>query len=72
MTTRESPLDIARVMVVQGSFGMFLGTMDDGEQALQIAVVRGWGHDALDGSTGVFDLTVDDDGTHSYELVYRM
>ncbi len=48
------------------------GTMHAGEQALQIAVVPGSGHGALEGITGMFNLTVDDDGTHRYELVYEI
>ena len=58
---------------VDGSFALQqFGTMHGGEQALQIAVVPGSGHGALDGITGVFNLPVDDDGTHRYELVYEI
>lgn len=46
------------------------GTMHGGTQALQYAVVPGSGHGSLEGITGVFNLTVEDDGTHRYELDY--
>jgi Protein of unknown function (DUF3224) len=48
------------------------GTVLDGAQALTYEVVPGSGHGELAGITGTFALTVDDDGTHRYELDYRL
>lgn len=58
---------------IEGGFALQqFGTMHAGEQQLSIAVVPGSGHGALNGITGVFNLTVEDDGTHRYELDYEV
>jgi hypothetical protein len=46
------------------------GKMHDGSQTLHYEVVPGSGHGALEGITGTLRLTVEDDGTHRYELDY--
>ncbi len=48
------------------------GTMHDGSHTLHYAVVPGSGHGELEGMTGDFNLTVDDAGTHRYELEYEV
>ncbi len=48
------------------------GTMHDGSHTLHYAVVPGSGHGELEGMTGTFNLTVDDAGTHRYELEYEV
>jgi len=56
-----------------GGFAMQqFGTVLDGAQALTYVVVPGSGQGELAGITGTFALTVDDDGTHRYELDYRL
>jgi hypothetical protein len=49
-----------------------LGMMHAGTQTLQYQVVPGSGSDALEGITGTFHLTVEDDGTHRYDLEYQL
>ncbi|MGH9089139.1 MAG: DUF3224 domain-containing protein [Acidimicrobiales bacterium] len=57
----------------QGGFALQqFGMMYGGEQTLHYEVVPGSGRGALDGVTGTFHLTVDDDGTHRYELEYDL
>jgi hypothetical protein len=47
-----------------------LGSMHAGSQTLHYEVAPGSGRGALEGITGTLQLTVDDDGTHRYELEY--
>ena len=57
----------------EGSFALQqLGSMHAGSQTLHYAVVPGSGHGELQGITGTFHLTVDDDGTHRFELDYEV
>lgn len=57
----------------QGGFALQqFGTMQDGSQALHYEVVPGSGTDELKGIAGTFRLTVEDDGTHRYELEYNL
>jgi hypothetical protein len=49
-----------------------LGTMSRGEATLHYQVVPGSGTGELAGITGTLHLTVDDDGTHRYELAYEL
>jgi len=46
------------------------GSMSDGTHTLHYEVVPGSGSEQLAGLTGVLHLTVEDDGTHRYELEY--
>jgi Protein of unknown function (DUF3224) len=46
------------------------GTMSGGRQTQHYEVVPGSGRGELAGITGTLNLTVDDDGTHRYELEY--
>lgn len=46
------------------------GSMHGGSQTLQYAVVPGSGRGDLEGITGTLRLSVDEDGTHRYELEY--
>jgi hypothetical protein len=62
-----------RLNGLDGGFALQqFGTVHGGDQALQYAVVPGSGHGALDGITGVFHLTVEDDGTHRYKIVFEV
>lgn len=55
----------------QGGFALQqFGTMQGGSQTLHYEVVPGSGQGELKGIAGTFQLTVDDDGTHRYELEY--
>ena len=57
----------------QGSFALQqLGQMDGGLPTLHYEVVPGSGSGGLTGITGTVHLTVEDDGTHRYELEYRL
>ena len=47
-----------------------LASMHGGSQSLRYEVVPGSGRGALEGITGTLQLTIDDDGTHRYELNY--
>ena len=49
-----------------------LGSMFGGSQVLQYEVVPGSGRGELEGMTGALHLTVDEDGTHRYELEYSI
>lgn len=49
-----------------------LGMMHGGSQTLHYELVPGSGHGALEGIAGRFHLTVEDDGTHRYELEYEV
>lgn len=49
-----------------------IGTMRAGEQELQYVVVPGSGDGALEGIAGTFHLTVEENGTHRYELEYDL
>jgi hypothetical protein len=46
--------------------------MHGGSQRLHYEVVPGSGSGALEGIAGSFHLTVEDDGTHRYELEYEV
>ena len=48
-----------------------LGTVHDGSQVLHYVIVPGSGQGELTGITGIFHLTIEDDGTHRYELDYE-
>ncbi|HEY5202560.1 MAG TPA: DUF3224 domain-containing protein [Acidothermaceae bacterium] len=48
------------------------GRMHNGSQTLHYEVVPGSGHGALEGISGTFQLTIEDDGTHRYELEYEL
>jgi hypothetical protein len=48
------------------------GSMHGGSQTLHYAVVPGSGSGQLTGITGALDLTIDEDGTHRYELRYDL
>jgi hypothetical protein len=57
----------------QGSFALQqLGMMRAGSQTLHYEIVPGSGQDGLEGITGSFRLTIEDDGTHRYELEYEL
>ena len=57
----------------QGSFALQqLGLVRAGSQTLHYEIVPGSGRDGLKGITGSFRLTIDDDGTHQYELEYEL
>lgn len=49
-----------------------LGMMQSGTPTLHYEVVPGSGDGELEGITGTFNLTVEDDGTHRYELEYEL
>ena len=56
-----------------GSFALQqLGMMDGAAQTLHYEVVPGSGAEQLQGLTGTLHLTVEEDGTHRYELEYRL
>jgi Protein of unknown function (DUF3224) len=48
------------------------GTMSGGQQSLHYEVVPGSGHGELTGISGTLGLTIDEDGTHRYELEYDL
>lgn len=48
------------------------GTMHGGERTLRYEVVPGSGGGALQGITGTLLLTVEEDGTHRYQLEYQL
>ena len=55
----------------EGSFAFQqFGTLLGGSQTLHYEVVPGSGELGLSGITGRLRLTIDDDGTHHYELEY--
>ena len=57
----------------QGGFALQqFGTMHGGAQTLHYEIVPGSGSGQLDGITGTLHLTVEDDGTHRYELAYQL
>ena len=56
-----------------GTFAMVqLGLMDAGAQHLQYRIVPGSGEGDLAGISGELHLSIDDDGTHRYELHYEV
>jgi Protein of unknown function (DUF3224) len=58
-----------RLAAREGGFALQqFGTMRAGSQTLQYEVVPGSGHGGLHGIAGHFHLTIDDAGTHHYEL----
>lgn len=57
----------------RGGFALHqLGTMHDGSQTLHYEIVPGSGQDELEGISGTLNLTIRDDGTHHYELAYKL
>lgn len=57
----------------EGGFALQqLGLMRAGSQTLQYEVVPGSGEGEMQGITGTFHLTIDDDGTHRFELNYEL
>jgi len=57
----------------EGGFALQqFGTMSGGSQTLYYEVVPGSGVGELTGLAGNFRLTIDDDGTHHYELEYDL
>jgi hypothetical protein len=48
------------------------GTMSGGNQTLHYEVVPGSGYGELTGISGALRLTIDEDGTHHYELGYDL
>lgn len=44
----------------------------EGSQTLHYAIVPGSGYGEFNGITGTFRLTIEDDGTHRYELDYEI
>lgn len=62
-----------RLNGLDGGFALQqFGTMHDDKQVLHYEVVPGSGQGSLIGITGVFHLTVEDDGTHHYQLVFEI
>lgn len=62
-----------RLNGLDGAFALQqFGTMHAGQQVLHYAVAPGSGHGSLEGITGMFQLTVDDDGTHRYVLDFEI
>lgn len=58
---------------LEGGFALQqFGTMHAGAHTMHYAVVPGSGHGALKSIRGTFHLTVEDDGTHRYELEYEV
>lgn len=56
-----------------GSFAFQqLGVMHAGDQELRYDVVPGSGTGELTGLTGSLELTIEDDGTHRYDLRYTL
>lgn len=49
-----------------------MGSMRAGSQALHYEVVPGSGDGELRGITGALHLTIDEDGTHRFELRYEL
>jgi hypothetical protein len=63
----------ARLGDRQGSFALQqLGMMCAGSQTLHYEIVPGSGQDGLEGISGTFRLTIEDDGIHRYELEYEL
>jgi hypothetical protein len=57
----------------EGGFALQqLGMLRNGVQTLHYEVVPGSGDGELAGIAGTFQLTVEDDGTHRYELEYEV
>jgi hypothetical protein len=57
----------------EGGFALQqFGTLVGGAQTLHYEVVPGSGERGLSGITGRLRLTIDDDGTHHYELEYDL
>lgn len=58
---------------LRGGFALQqFGTMLAGAQVLHYEVVPGSGTDELQGITGSLRLTIDEDGSHRYELEYEL
>lgn len=57
----------------EGGFALQqFGMMHNGSQTMHFEVVPGSGHGELEGISGTLQLTVEDDGTHRYELEYQV
>ena len=57
----------------EGGFALQqMGLMIAGSQTLHYEVVPGSGSGELQGITGTFELTIDDDGTHRFELDFTL
>jgi len=57
----------------EGGFALQqFGTMRGGQQTLHYEVVPGSGDGELTGISGTLHLTIDEDGTHHYELEYDL
>lgn len=57
----------------RGSFALQqLGMMGAGSHTLHYEIVPGSGQDGLKGITGSLRLTIEDDGTHRFELQYEL
>jgi hypothetical protein len=57
----------------EGGFALQqLGKVHAGSQTLHYEVVPGSGRGTFEGIVGDFNLTIDDDGTHRYELAYEL
>lgn len=58
---------------LEGTFALQqFGLMADGSETLHYDIVPGSGSGGLAGISGSFHLTVDDDGTHRYQIDYEM
>jgi hypothetical protein len=58
---------------LEGGFALQqFGTMSGGHQTLHYEVVPGSGDGELTGISGTLHLTIDEDGTHHYELEYDL
>jgi hypothetical protein len=58
---------------LEGGFALQqFGTMCGGHQTLHYEVVPGSGAGELTGISGTLNLTIDEDGTHHYELEYDL
>lgn len=63
----------AKVGEREGTFALQqLATMHAGTHTLNYEVVPGSGAGSLENITGTFHLTIDEDGTHRYELDYEL
>ena len=63
----------AKLGDLEGGFAFQqFGTMLGGSQTLHYEIVPGSGERGLTGITGRLRLTIDDDGTHHYELDYDL
>lgn len=62
-----------RLIDREGSFALQqFGTLNAGAQTLHYEIVPGSGQAGLTGIGGTLRLTIEDDGTHRYELEYEL